>query len=47
MPDWNIYDFSQFPAILWKLKNLQSLKDKNPEKYKELHHSLETLLHAL
>lgn len=34
-PDWSIYDFEQFPAIQWKLLNLQKLKSKNPEKHQE------------
>lgn len=32
-PDWNIYDFELFPSIQWKLRNLQRLKENNPEKY--------------
>lgn len=32
-PDWSIYDFSRFPAIIWKLQNLQRLKENNPEKH--------------
>jgi len=35
-PDWNIYDFQRFPSVQWKLQNLQSLKDNNPAKHKEL-----------
>ena len=34
-PDWKIYDFSRFPAIIWKLQNLQSLKENNPDKHSE------------
>src|SRR5690606_3143738 len=30
-PDWTIYDFENYPAIQWKLQNLEKLKDNNPE----------------
>jgi predicted nucleotidyltransferase component of viral defense system len=43
-PDWNIYDFSRFPAIGWKLQNLQKLKDKNPDKHREQYEALERKL---
>ena len=33
MPDWSIYDFERFPAVQWKLRNLQIFKDSNPQKY--------------
>ena len=35
-PDWSIYDFEKFPAVQWKLQNLQKLKDNNSVKYKAL-----------
>ena len=37
LPDWNIdafVDFSRFPAIQWKLQNIQKLKQLNPQKHK-------------
>lgn len=34
-PDWTIYDFENYPAIQWKLQNLEKLKDNNPEKHLE------------
>ncbi|TWW00076.1 nucleotidyl transferase AbiEii/AbiGii toxin family protein [Chitinophaga pinensis] len=43
-PDWSIYNFEKFPAIRWKLQNLQSLKEKNPDKHRELFESLEKKL---
>lgn len=43
-PDWSIYDFQRFPSINWKLQNLQKLKDKNPEKHKELYEMLKEKL---
>lgn len=33
-PDWSTYNFQQFPSVLWKMRNLQKLKDSNPEKWK-------------
>ena len=42
-PDWNIYDFEQFPAVQWKLQNLNKLKKGNPKKFKEFNTSLEKL----
>ncbi|RLD81057.1 MAG: nucleotidyl transferase AbiEii/AbiGii toxin family protein [Bacteroidetes bacterium] len=35
-PDWSIYDFEKFPAVQWKLQNLQKLKDNNSAKYDAL-----------
>ncbi len=35
-PDWSIYDFGNFPAVRWKLQNLQKLKTTNPVKYEVL-----------
>lgn len=32
-PEWNIYDFEQFPSVQWKLQNLKRLKKNNPNKY--------------
>jgi predicted nucleotidyltransferase component of viral defense system len=43
-PDWSTYDFEKFPAVKWKLKNLQKLKDTNPEKHQKLYDKLETAL---
>jgi len=37
-PDWEkccAGDLSSFPAIQWKLKNIQSLKETNPSKFNE------------
>lgn len=39
-PDWTIYNFDKFPGIMWKLENLQKLKDKNPEKHSALYAKL-------
>ena len=43
-PDWSFYDFSQYPAINWKLQNLQRLREQNLEKYQKLHSALENFL---
>jgi len=40
-PDWNVYNFSQFPAVQWKLQNIRTLKEQNPNKHKELYEKLE------
>jgi len=32
-PDWSVYDFENFPSIKWKLKNLETLKQNNSDKY--------------
>lgn len=35
-PDWRLYDFSIFPAVQWKLLNIQNLKSQNPAKHQKL-----------
>lgn len=32
-PDWQLYDFEKYPAVQWKLRNLKTLKEKNPKKH--------------
>ena len=32
-PDWSLYNFKGFPAVPWKLQNLQKLKETNPVKH--------------
>lgn len=34
-PNWNAYNFEDYPAVQWKLQNLQNLKEDNPEKHRE------------
>ncbi len=34
-PRWSKYPFDKFPAIQWKLRNLESLANGNPAKYKD------------
>ncbi len=40
MPDWSVYDFERFPAVQWKLQNLQKLKERNPQKHREQYEAL-------
>lgn len=44
-PDWTAYDFQHYPAIKWKLQNLQNLKEKNQKKHQELYSLLEKQLY--
>jgi len=32
-PDWSLYNFENYPAVQWKLQNLQKLKETNAEKH--------------
>ncbi len=34
-PDWSIYDYQKYPAIQWKLENLNRYKAKNENGYNE------------
>ncbi|PWJ56509.1 putative nucleotidyltransferase component of viral defense system [Dyadobacter jejuensis] len=43
-PDWSIYDFERFPSIQWKLRNLNILKQRNPEKHREQYELLKEKL---
>jgi predicted nucleotidyltransferase component of viral defense system len=43
-PDWDIYDFERFPAVQWKLQNLQKLKTNNPEKHRQQYEALKEKL---
>lgn len=42
-PDWSLYDFENFPAVRWKLLNLQKLKDNNPDKHQKQYEALRIL----
>ena len=33
-PNWDIHDFEKFPAVQWKLKNLEKLQKSNAKKHK-------------
>ena len=43
-PDWHIYAFDQFPAVQWKLQNLNKLINANPNKHQEQSDSLHKTL---
>lgn len=43
-PDWSLYDFSIFPAVQWKLLNIDQLKAQNPSKYHNNYTNLEKKL---
>jgi predicted nucleotidyltransferase component of viral defense system len=45
-PDWSIYDFERFPAVQWKMLNLEKLKDTNPGKHQRQYDALEERLRA-
>ena len=32
-PQWDLYDFMNFPAVQWKMKNLEVFKEKNEDGY--------------
>jgi len=32
-PNWHIYDFKGFPAVQWKLMNVERLIAENPKKH--------------
>ncbi len=34
-PDWSIHNFEKFPAVRWKLQNLEKLKKSNPNKHRK------------
>lgn len=46
-PDWSLYNFECFPAIAWKLQNLQKLKERNPDKHHEQYEALEKKLNGI
>lgn len=43
-PRWDIHNFEKFPAVRWKLQNLEKLKKTNPKKHKA---QLDLLIDAL
>ena len=46
-PDWSTYKFQMFPAVLWKLQNLQKLKDSSEHKYMSMFEALKKNLFNL
>lgn len=43
-PDWSIYDYQHFPAVKWKLLNLERFKKSSPEAYQHQLKELESVL---
>jgi len=43
-PDWQVYNFEQFPSVQWKLQNLRTLQQKDPDKHHEQYLKLKELL---
>jgi hypothetical protein len=43
-PDWTKVDYSNFPAIKWKLLNINKLKENNPQKHEEQVEALKCIL---
>jgi hypothetical protein len=46
-PNWDNYDFSNFPSVKWKLKNLKILKEQNREKFELQVRKLKELFYQL
>jgi hypothetical protein len=44
-PDWTTIDYGKFPAIRWKLLNINRLKESNPLKYRAQIDMLERILY--
>ena len=45
-PNWVLYDFERFPAVQWKLRNLEKLKAQNPTKHQAQYDELKRKLNA-
>lgn len=43
-PDWSKYNFERFPAVQWKLQNLNKIKNHNAKRHKNLIIELEKTL---
>lgn len=43
-PKWELYDFSKYPSVMWKIHNLTQLKDTNHRKFKDVYNTLEKTL---
>lgn len=43
-PDWSVYNFQQFPAVQWKVRNLGKLKQINPMKCRMQYDELKKVL---
>ncbi len=45
-PNWDIYNFENFPSIRWKMQNLERLKEMNTEKFDNQLKTLKKLLYG-
>lgn len=43
-PDWSSYDYEHFPAVQWKLLNLEKFKKEQPDRYQKQLTDLERIL---
>lgn len=46
-PKWDIHDFEKFPAVRWKLQNLEKLQKSNAKKHRQQLDSLKKHLEAV
>lgn len=42
-PNWDYFNLSEFPSIIWKVQNLKILKEENPVKFDSQYRELEEL----
>lgn len=45
-PQWEVYDFQDYPSVKWKITNLEKLKQMNADKHLEGLRSLKELLNS-
>jgi hypothetical protein len=43
-PNWHIYDFKDFPAVQWKLQNIEKIKQMNHKKHMKMVRVLKEML---
>ncbi len=46
-PNWQIYDFKDFPAVKWKLRNVEKFKKEKPNEHREMLNKLENGFNVL
>ena len=44
LPDWSIYDYQRFPAVRWKILNLEKFKRENSQAYEKQLGALDAVL---
>lgn len=45
-PNWQIYDFSKYLSVKWKIHNLTQLKETNYKKFQKINNNLEKALNS-